>query len=533
MWEIYCAPRTVPEALELLASHSDDCRIIAGGTDILLELERGIGRQAKVLVDITRIPGLDRIERRDGLLRVGALATHNQVVASADVVAHAFPLARACWMVGAPQIRNRGTVAGNLVTASPANDTITPLWAMDATVTLASQARGERTLSFDQFFLGVRRTAIAPDEMIISINVPMLNPAPGERGTFLKLGLRQAQAISVANVAAVIAFAGPAKADAEVETPPRRARDLRQGGQVCRARIALGSVAPTIVRAPAAEAYLVGRVLTEDVISRAAELVAEAARPISDIRGSAEYRSDMVRVMTARALRQLSDGTERAGWPERPVLLWGGAQHGQRVAAPPPSAAASDAEYRGPETGGGQAGALKHVLRAEDGAPIKFVLNGRPTSIEGARGKTLLRALREDAGLTGTKEGCAEGECGACTVWLDGMAVMSCLVPAERADGCEVVTIEGLVELIPERGEGEQEERGGQGARFHPLQQAFVDAGAVQCGYCTPGILMSAANLLEEVAHPTQAQIREALTGNLCRCTGYYRIVDAIEQAAG
>jgi carbon-monoxide dehydrogenase medium subunit len=466
MWERYYAPGSVAETLELLAHYGDACRIIAGGTDLILELERGV-RAQHVVVDVSRIPDLDGITLDDGMVRLGAGVTHSEVIAAPEVVAGAFPLARACWLVGAPQIRNRGTVAGNLVTASPANDTITPLWAMDASITLASKAAGERTLDFDRFFLGVRRTALQPDEMVLRINAPRLGTR--ERGTFLKLGLRQAQAISVVNAAVIVDF------DA--------ARAVR------RARIALGAVAPTIIRATDAEAYLAGRDLTEANIENAAKLAASAARPITDIRGSADYRRDMVRVLVTRALIQLRDGAERADWPEQPVLLWG------------------DRNRR--ET---RAGRKRH-----DEGTIRLVVNGRPVTLRGLHGKTLLRALREDLGLTGTKEGCAEGECGACTVWLDGMAVMSCLVPVERADGCEVTTVEGLA--MPD-------------GEFHPIQRAFVEAGAVQCGYCTPGLLMSAANLLAETVAPSGEQVREALTGNLCRCTGYYRILDAVERAA-
>jgi len=154
--------------------------------------------------------------------------------------------------------------------------------------------------------------------------------------------------------------------------------------------------------------------------------------------------------------------------------------------------------------------------------PIECVVNGENVVVQGANYKTLLEMLRQDLGLTGTKEGCAEGECGACTVWMDGIAVLACLTPAPRAHGTHIVTIEGLPDTVsPSRDDG-----------LHPVQAAFVDEGAVQCGYCTPGFVMAGANLLAEIPQPTREQIESGLSGNLCRCTGYYKIVHAIEQAA-
>ena len=169
LYRFYRAPQTLAAALQLKAMHGDEARIAAGTTDLLLEIERGVRKApdggALGLIDLTRVPGLAEIWLENGWIHLGPLVTHNQCVASPLIVERAFPLARACWEVGAPQIRNRATVAGNIITASPANDTITPLVALGATVTVESSARGPRTLPLAQFITGFRRVDLAPDEL--------------------------------------------------------------------------------------------------------------------------------------------------------------------------------------------------------------------------------------------------------------------------------------------------------------------------------------------------------------------------------
>ena len=147
---------------------------------------------------------------------------------------------------------------------------------------------------------------------------------------------------------------------------------------------------------------------------------------------------------------------------------------------------------------------------------LNFILNEEPVSLEIDENARLLDVIRDVAGLTGTKEGCGAGECGACTVIVDGKPVNACLVLAPELDGMHITTIEGLAK------DGE----------LTPIQQSFVDLAALQCGFCTPGFVMSATALLEETPHPTREEIIDAISGNLCRCTGYARIVEAIERAA-
>ena len=464
MWTQYFQVTSLDEAASLLAEHGAKARLMAGGTDLLIEMERGQRKGVEVIIDISRVSGLNDITYADGRVGLGALVTHNDVVASDLLRRVALPLVQACWEVGAPQIRNRATIVGNLITASPANDTISPLIALDSEVYLKSVS-GERVVPLKEFYTGLRRTVMRPDEVVTGVSFPALGE--DERGIFLKLGLRRAQAISVINVSAVVQLTGDV---------------------VGRAAITLGCVAPTIIRVPTAEAALIGQPLSAEVIREAAKAAAETPTPITDVRSSAEYRTEMVAVLVTRALRRLTAGTQAVGLPTHPAMLWGETPHV----------------------------ILGETVQHGHTDPIQTTINGVAGSFSTGQDKTLLDFLREEAALTGTKEGCAEGECGACTIFLDGAAVMSCMVPAPRAHGADIVTVEGLK----------------QGDIMHPIQTAFVERGAVQCGYCTPGFIMAGAKLLDEHPNPSPEQVNQSISGNLCRCTGYYKIVEAFMEAA-
>ncbi|HTK05622.1 MAG TPA: FAD binding domain-containing protein [Ktedonobacteraceae bacterium] len=470
MWQTYIQPASVAETVALLQHYTDNARLIAGGTDVLVELQRGV-KPTNTLIDISILHELRYIREDEHSLALGALTTHNDVLQSALCLQHALPLVQACQEVGAPQIRTRATIAGNLLTASPANDTIPPLLALDADLVLSSSS-GERLVPLSQFYQGVRRTQLRADEMLREIRIP-ISPA-NRRSLFLKLGLRRAQAISVVNLALVLTF---------------------EQTTISEAHITLGCVAPTVVRAHTVEKFLIDKELTRDVWEEAAPLVLQDCAPIDDVRASAAYRRQTLVNLLSYGLERLSIAPQNTtNLPtDKPVLLEG--------------------ETARRKTAGGDS------RSSSSASPIviETILNGEPARFEGADKKTLLNLLREDAGLTGCKEGCAEGECGACTVWLDGRAVMSCLVPAAQAHQAEITTIEGL----------------GKAGQLHPLQQAFIDCAAVQCGFCIPGMLMAGAKLFDEIAQPTEAQMRSALSGNLCRCTGYRKILDAMAVVGG
>ncbi len=464
MWKHYIIPESIEALTAELAKARGQTKIIAGGTDLMVEIRNGKWPELDTVIDISRLPGLDQIWHDDhDIIHIEALVTHNDVLKSRILREYAGPLVQACHKVATPQLRNRATVVGNLVTASPANDTITPLMAMDAQLVLVSE-QGERIVALSDFYHGVRKTDLRANEFVKEVQFKALQPH--QRGSFMKQALRRTQAISVLNCCVLL--------DMEEE-------------RIQKAKITMGSVAPTIIHAEAAEQYLTGNRLDDDVIMEASKLAAAATKPISDIRAADDYRVYMMQVLVQAGLEEIKDGSYLKKVPERPVTL----DTNEGTHSP------SGAEW--------------------DGKTIQTTINGETYVIDDSSDMTLLNMVRERVGFTGTKVGCEEGECGACTLFLDGKAVVSCLVPAPRAHLAKVTTIEGI---------SSDEE-------LHPVQQSFVDHGAVQCGYCTPGFVMASVKMLQENPLPDRDAIKEGISGNLCRCTGYYKIIEAIEAACG
>lgn len=487
----YYQPESLPQAFRVMQQFKGAAAYIAGGTDILIRIkQKTVAPEA--LISLRRIDTLRGVGQNEDLV-LGSMTLLRDIEHSAVLKANYPALPQAAALLANPQVRNVATIGGNLCNAAPSADCAPPLLALGATAVLEGPG-GQRKIALDDFFSGPGETDQDPLEILTCIRIP--EPPAGAAMAFLKTG-RVHQDIAKVNAAALLVMEN----------------------KICReCRLAVGAVAPVALRLKRIEQILPGRPIEPDLLEEAASLAREDVAPITDTRSSAEYRRELAGVLVKRVIlkalqetgkenrstkvqvsTQLSD--EPIGKTEKPNISPGRSlqRAGDRRAEAGPNA---------PAGGGVQSGNRRL---------IHFTLNGFPATAEIKSHQMLLQVLREHFELTGTKEGCGEGECGACTVIVDGTSVNSCLYPACEIDGKSVTTIEGLL---------------GEGNRLHPLQQAFVENGGVQCGFCSPGMIMSAKALLDGKPDPTTEEIRRAIAGNLCRCTGYVQIVDSIRGGA-
>ena len=273
----YTAPATLEDALRLKTEVGADARVIAGGTDLILKMRDRVYLPT-LLIDLQNV-SLDEISLGADSVDIGASVTQSQLLESADINSLYPALAEACREFAGPPIRNRGTVGGNIVNASPAADLIPPLMVYDARVELASSS-STREVALAEFFEGPGKTIIAPHEILTKVRLPKLKSATA--ATFIKLGQRRSMAISMVSVATRLTLDG--------------------NGLLSDARIVMGSVAPTPLRARAAEKSLIGFSPSDELLERAANEASEEATPISDVRASESYRNNMTAVLVQRAL---------------------------------------------------------------------------------------------------------------------------------------------------------------------------------------------------------------------------------------
>lgn len=487
---------SIDEAVGLLNEAGVESRLLAGGTDMLIQMRRDEVAPCR-LVDVLRTPELREIEVDAGKVIIGSSVTFSQLLTSEIIKEHAPILAEMAAEAGAVQLRNMGTIGGNVANAALAADSLPVLIALDAAVHLVGKNRphqngghqngghqneahknGGRVLPLVDFVTGPGKTQLQPGELITAFSFPI----PGGRSSFIKVGRRNALNIARLSMSAT--------------------GILSDRGEIVSVHLVPGAALRHTQRVTEVETLLLGQRPSFKLFEAAGQKMAEVMIAVSGRRWSTPYKEPVIATLTQRALTRifLQDDDQ-----EDEVLVT--MEHLHRETEHPVAAQVPDEDEH------------PHPQVRHEGTPqtIEMTLNGKPVTVEAPVGISLLTLLRDYLGMLGAKEGCNGGECGACTVIMDGEAVLSCMVLAHQAGGCNVITIEGI--------------RGPDGG-LNDLQQAFIDYGAVQCGMCIPGMIMSAEALLARTLTPSRREIRYAIAGNLCRCTGYQQIVDAIEATA-
>ena len=469
----YYAPQTLAEALDRVAELGYAAKVLAGGQSLIPAMNYRLAQPA-ALVDLNNVAELFYIRpATDGGVLIGAM-TRTGTVEHDPVAAQRAPLlTEAIPHIAWPQIRNRGTFGGNVAHADPAGHLPAITVALNARYHVKGK-RSDRWLSADEFFVAAFTTALEPDELLVEVALP---PMPPRSGWSYRQAARQAGAEAMVGVAAVVA--------------------LDERGRCSHARISYVSVGEVPPVAHNAAKILIGQTPTAEAIRAAAEAAAaHDVDPGEDIHATAAYRRHLVRTLTRQALTEAFERakTGDAGLGIRDLGL------GMRDSRSNPQSPIPNIQSPIPNPQ----------------SPITVTVNGTRYTRTVEPRMLLSDFIRHELGLTGTHVGCEHGVCGSCTVLFDGQPIRSCLTFAVQAHGHEIRTVEGL----------------GTMEKLHPLQEAFRDAHALQCGFCTPGFLMTLVPFLQQNPHPTEQEIRQAISGNLCRCTGYQHIVEAVKLAA-
>ena len=425
----YARPATVEEAIALLSEH-DGARALAGG-QTLVNVMKARAASPDVLVDLADLDELRTISfsADQSSLEIGAMVTNTQLIASSEVEVARPILAEVAATIADVQIRNRGTIGGNVCVNDPTNHYPPLLVALGASFTIQSTA-GERTVSAEEFFLGVYLTAVGEGELLTKISVPTRKPGTGDGD-----GRRHARSA-------------------------RHLHRQRRGDRGAERR--RGSRSAASRRCPC---------------------------------GRRRWRSSLAAGdYSEAAVRAAAHGL---GATHRPTV-----RRPCRCRLPPPPRRGVGRQGSPP---GGRESKGVSVSTTSTSRRISVEINGTTYERDVPASLLLVHFLRDDLDLTGTHIGCDTGSCGACTVQLGSDAIKSCCMLAVQADGASITTVEGLA---------------GDDGELTPLQQSFRDHHGLQCGYCTPGMLMSATALLEQNPRPTEHEVKVALQGNICRCTG-------------
>ena len=485
--------KSVDDAVRLLLEYPQ-AQIIAGGSDVLVQMREG----KRAGAELVSIYGLDELRgvvmEEDGTIRIGSLTSFSHITKDPIIQKYINVLGEAVDMVGGPQIRNIGTIGGNTCNGVTSADSASTLFAWDAVIELAGPD-GIRRIPIKDFYIKAGKVDLRPGEIQTAILIPR-EAYEGYEGYYIKYAMRNAMDIATLGCSVNVKLSEDKKTFTDV-------------------RIAYGVAGPVPMRAVHAEAAGRGLEVTDENIEKIGDTVLEDVTPRDSWRASKAFREHISKLLCKRALRE---AVRRAG----------GVVSEESPAAMAPSA--SDNENAGtgekkeaPESISGASegsGTAKHTIMtdSESGKQYKLVrcrINGveRETMVDVRA--SLTDMLRNDYSLTSVKKGCEVGECGACNVIIDGECYNSCIYLAVWADGKEIRTVEGLM---------------GPDGELSDIQQAFIDEAAVQCGFCTPGVIMSAVEILESGKEYTRDELRKQLSGHLCRCTGYENILNAVEK---